>query len=304
MRALSCLLLACLAIAGCGLGPGKERTGGVELRVTRDFGHQTLGDVRAGKIREGQTVMRLLRSHFDVRTRYGGGFVQAIRGVAGKGPGGQRDWFYFVNGVEAKVGAADYELSPGDVVQWDYRRWDAAMSVPAIVGAFPEPFRHGLHGKRFPVRVECEAAASAPCNEVKRRLDAEGIAATGASLGTSGTEKVIRVVVAKWRRARTISSVSPLEQGPARSGVFAHFSRGGLELLGENGKPAQLAPPGTGLVAALAPSGSIVWLVTALDDRGLLAAARALDRRDLRDAYAVAVTPSGSERLPLERSAP
>jgi hypothetical protein len=239
-----------------------------------------------------------------VKTRYGGGFVQAIRGVAGKGPGGRRDWFYFVNGVEAKVGAADYELSPGDVVQWDYRRWDAAMGVPAIVGAFPEPFRHGLHGKRFPVRVECEAAAAPPCRVAKSRLRAEGIDATGASLGTSGAEKVIRVVVAKWPRARTIGAASLLEKGPARSGVFARFTRAGLGLLGDDGKPMRRAGPGTGLVAALAPSGSVVWLVTALDDRGLLAAARALDRRELRDAYAVATTQAGSERLPLEHSGP
>ena len=296
------MLLACLALAGCGFGPGKERAGGAELRVTRDFGRLTMGDVKVRKVREGQTVMRLLRSHFDVKTRYGGGFVQSIRGLAGKGAGGRQDWFYFVNGVEAGVGAADYELSPGDVVQWDYRRWDAAMRVPAIVGAFPEPFRHGLHGKRFPVRVECEAAPSAPCRAAKSRLRAEGSEATGASLGTSGTEKVIRVVVAKWPRARTVSAAALLEQGPRRSGVFARYTRAGLELLGEDGRPVRRASPGTGLVAALAPSGSIVWLVTALDDRGLLAAARALDQRDLRDAYAVAVTQAGSERLPLRRS--
>src|SRR4051794_24477343 len=165
--------------------------------------------------------MRLLRSHFDVKTRYGGGFVQAIHGLTGKGPGGRHDWFYFVNGREGAVGAADYELSTGDVVQWDYRRWDAAMAVPAIVGAFPEPLRHGLRGKRFPVRVECESASAPACTETKRRLRAEGVEATGASLGTSAAEKVIRVVVAKWSRARSVSAVRSLERGPSRSGVFA-----------------------------------------------------------------------------------
>jgi hypothetical protein len=36
-------------------------------------------------------------------------------------------------------------LRPGDVEWWDYRSWrGGAMSVPVVVGAFPEPFLHGF----------------------------------------------------------------------------------------------------------------------------------------------------------------
>ena len=88
---------------GCGLGEGEERGGdGVELRVTRDFGHDQLGAARVESVREGETVMRMLRSEFDIETRYGGRFVQAIDGLEGQGAGGERDWFYFVNGIEAE----------------------------------------------------------------------------------------------------------------------------------------------------------------------------------------------------------
>jgi uncharacterized protein DUF4430 len=269
--------------------------------VTRDFGQRLLGSARLDKVRQDQTVMRFLRSDFDVKTRYGGRFVQAINGVAGRGTEGRSDWFYFVNGLEAGVGASDYELSPGDVVQWDYRRWDAAMSVPAIVGAFPEPLRRGRQGKRLPVRVECEAAASDPCQEVKRRLRKLGVGATGSSLGAPGTGNVIRVVVGRWRSVRLVQAAARLEEGPQRSGVFARFAGARrLELLDGAGKVARQAPPGTGLVAALSPSErDIVWVVTALDERGLEAAARALDGRVLRDAYAVAATPGGPVKLPV-----
>jgi hypothetical protein len=296
------LLCAIVVVAsGCGLGAGSERSGGVQLRVTRDFGHKRLGAVRVKKIREDQTVMRLLRSKFDVGTRYGGRFVQSIGGLSGKGASGQVDWFYFVNGIEASVGAAEYTLSPGDVVQWDYRRWDAAMRVPAIVGAFPEPFLHGLKGKRYPVRVECADDSSPPCRLVKSRLERAGVAATGASLGTSGTRHVLRVVVAPWKRAKIVAAVAALAQGPQSSGVFARFARGGrvLYLLGPSGEVTSTAPPGTGLVAALAPSqDEIVWVVTGLDGRGVAAAARALDARSLKDAYAVAATRGRVVKLP------
>jgi Domain of unknown function (DUF4430) len=303
MRALPGLLVCALAVAGCGLGPGSERKGGVEVRVTRDFGHRLLGSAKAGKLREGQTVMRFLRSRFRVGTRFGGGFVQSIDGLSGGGAGGHIDWFYFVNGVEATVGAGDYELSPGDVVQWDYRRWDAAMRVPAIVGAFPEPFRHGLRGKRFPVRVECADAGSEPCGEVKARLRRAGVATSGASLGAQGTRKVIRVIVGSWRRLRLVRAAAALEGPPKESGVFARFAARGrtLELLDAEGHEARRAASGTGLVAALAPSeDQVVWVITGVDDAGVERAASSLDSHTLRDAFAVAATPGGDKPLPVE----
>jgi hypothetical protein len=296
------LVAGLLVLAGCGLGAGEERGGAAaDVRVTRDFGHKRLGTLRVEKVREDETVMRVLRSKFDVDTRYGGRFVQSIEGLSGKGAAGQMDWFYFVNGIEASVGAAEYELSPGDVVQWDYRRWDGAMRVAAIVGAFPEPFLHGLKGKRYPVRVECGDERSRACRLVKSRLDRVGAAPTGASLGTSGTRHVLRIVVAPWRQAKIVSAVSVLTKSPEDSGVFARVTRGGreLDLLGPGGDVVRRAPAGTGLVAAFAPSDQdIVWAVTGLDEKGVEAAAEALDRSSLRDAYALAATPNGTLKLP------
>ena len=128
-------LVACLAAAGCGFGEGEERGGAaVELRVTRDFGHEELATARIDNVREDETVMRMLRSEFDIDTGYGGRFVQAIDGLEGSGAGSYHDWFYWVNGVEGSVGAGEFELSPGDRVQWDWRDWEATMRVPAIVG--------------------------------------------------------------------------------------------------------------------------------------------------------------------------
>jgi Domain of unknown function (DUF4430) len=304
-------LLAALALAGCspaavgcGFGEGEEREGGASVRVTRDFGRMQLGASRVARVRDDQTVMRLLRSEFDVDARYGGRFVQGIDGLEGEGAGGQEDWFYFVNGVEAGVGAAEYELSPGDRVQWDYRDWSAAMRVPAIVGAFPEPFLHGLEGERRPVRVECEEAEARVCDEAKERLHRVGVSTAGASIGAPGTETVTRLVVARWPRARIVRGASGLEEGPEATGVFARFEPGRreLELLDESGRPARRVEPGdgVGLVLAMRPRDEeLVWLVTALDERGLEAGVRALAEDRLRDAFAVAVTGRTVEKLPL-----
>jgi Domain of unknown function (DUF4430) len=297
-------LLGALLFAGCGFGAGEEREGGAELRVTRDFGRVELGSARLETLREDQTVMRFLRSEFDVETRFGGRFVQAIDGLTGGGPTGTRDWFFFVNGIESETGAAEYELSPGDRVQWDHRRWDAAMRVPAIVGAYPAPFVSGLEGGRRPVRVECEEVDSAPCEDAKQALERAGVPASGSSVGAPGIEAVTRLVVARWPRARIVRGASTLEEGPEESGVFARFAADGrsLELLDEDGEAVRTVLPGEGtaLVAALRPrADELVWLVTALDRKGLAAGVAALDEDMLRDAFAVAVTGHNVEKLPL-----
>jgi hypothetical protein len=304
MRWLGALLAAALLLGGCGIGPGKERAGGAIVRVTRDFGHEQIAATRTKTLREDQTVMRLTESKFDVGTRFGGRFVDAIDGL--KGSSGMRDWFFFVNGIESEVGAAEYKLSPGDRVQWDYRDWSATMRVPAIVGAFPEPFLNGLNGERRPVRVECDDAQSKPCGAAKDALDKVHVPVSGSSLGAPGTEQVTRLVVARWPRARIVRGGFTLEEGPDRSGVFARFAKDGrsLDLLDPNGDVARTvhAGDGTALVAAMRPrADELVWLVTSLDAEGLAAGVRALREDALRDAFAVAVTGRTVEKLPLER---
>ena len=299
------LTLVAVLLAGCGLGEGNAREGGgAELRVTRDFGRATLGSARLDEVRDGQTVMRLLRSRFDVKTRFGGRFVQSIGKRAGGGAGGHLDWFYWVNGIEADRGAAEYELSPGDRVQWDYRDWTAAMRVPAIVGAYPQPFERGFDGKRRPVRVECHDAEAKACRTVKSRLERAGVPVSSSVIGTAYSAKIIRVVVARWSQARLARAATILNGPPNESGVFARFARDGrsLELLDDRGRTARrvASGSGTGIVAAMRPAGDdLVWLVTGLDDRGVESAAAALDEKVLKDAFAVAATGRVVETLPL-----
>jgi hypothetical protein len=291
------LLLAGLLLGGCGGAATDDREGPVSLRVTRDFGHAELGSVRTAKLADGDTVLRLLRSQFEVET--GPRSIEAIDGLAATET---RRWSFYVNGVEPEDGPADHELLPGDRVQLDYR--PEQPDVRAIVGAYPEPFGSGAGEKRRPVRVECDAAESDPCRGAKQALEDAGIPVSSSSLGAPGTEAVTRLVVAAWPRARIVRGAPTLEHGPQQSGVFARFAADGatLELLDADGRVARTvrAGDGTALVAALQPrADELLWLVTALDREGLAAGVRALRTTALRDAYAVAVTGAKVEKLPL-----
>lgn len=160
-------LLAVALLAGCG---GEER-GTATLWVTRDRGAQVLV---AAKVAAGQSAMQALDRETDLDTRYGGRYVQAVEGLEGS-LSERRDWFWFVNGYEADRSAAEYRLRAGDVVWFDYRDWRTRRSQPVVVGAFPEPFLHGV-GKRRPAVVVYEAGLRAEAVRFAKLLRGRAIA--------------------------------------------------------------------------------------------------------------------------------
>jgi len=272
MRLALVVLLAGL-VAGCGFGAGSQADSGqATVTVTRDFGHRELAPSQTAAANG--TVMRLLQSHFTVKTRYGGGFVQSIDGVSG---GGQVDWFYYVNGIEASDGAAAHRLAPGDRVWWDHHAWGAAQRVPAVVGAFPQPF------KAEPAQVVCLGTAA--CKTVEERL--------GARPGDG-----IRVLVGTWADVRKDAAARTLEEGPALSGVYAKPGADGFALLDASGKTVRTV---TGGLVAATRSGDErpTWIVTGTDEAGVEAAAAALTEDRLRRHFALAVAGGEDLALPL-----
>ncbi len=291
------LLSAALAVAGCGLGPGDE-LGRVELTVTRDYGSGEVVPPVTDEVNESDTVMRVLERNADITTRYGGGFVQSIEGIEGEyGGGSSLDWFFYVDGVESTVGAADFDLGGDEAIWWDYRDWSATLSVPAVVGSWPQPFTGGYEGHEHPTAVECRGGGAA-CAAVEARLRDAGATLAGGEGGPGA----IRVLVGPWGRLRSDPAAAQLEAGPQGSGVFARFEAKGdgevLVGLDQAGDPRGSFGPDAGLVAATRRGGAPpTWLVTGARASGVEAAAGLLDAASLRDHYAVAT--EGGEVTPL-----
>ena len=140
---------------GCGLGPGDSSPGTATLTVTRDYGADPVLEASESDPSESETVIRFLDREAEITTRYGGGFVQSIDGTAGGVEGGRsNDWFFFVNGIESPRGSAEVAVRGGDRIWWDYRDWTAAISTPAVVGSWPEPFLQASAEPREPARGE------------------------------------------------------------------------------------------------------------------------------------------------------
>jgi len=291
--------VAAIATAGCGLGSGRGLRD-VRLTITREYGSTPVLAREVGDVTESDTVMRVLeRNAAKVATRYGGGFVQAIDGLeAQERFGRSRDWFFYVDGVESTVGAADYSLKGGESVWWDYRDWSAAMRVPAVVGSWPQPFVGEYDGRRHPVVVDCRGGEAA-CAQVRGRLER-----VGATISDGMPADAIRVLVGPWARLREDSAATQIEGGPQRSGVFAGFRRTArgyvLQGLGEDGDTALSLGRDAGLVAATRRSEAPpTWVVTGTDRQGVQEAAALLDVAHLRDRYAVAVEAGNERPLPV-----
>ncbi len=295
------LLSAALAAAGCGLGPGAS-VGSVELTVTREFGAVPVVARSVGAT-ESDTVMRVLEGSAAISTRYGGGFVRSIDGVeAARQHGRPHDWFFYVDGVESPIGAADYALRGGERIWWDYRDWSATNSVPAVVGSWPAPFVGGYEGAEHPVTVECEGGGGGgACGRTRRALRGVGV-----RLGSGAPPGAIRVLVGPWARVRSDPAAAQIEGGPARSGVFAELARRGrgyeLSGLDADGRVARRFGPGAGLLAATRRyGGPPVWVVTGATAAGVGAAAGLLDAAKLRDHYAVVAEDGKETALPVSR---
>jgi hypothetical protein len=302
--AVASALLALLAAAGCGLGPGAD-VGDVRLTVTRDYGREAMAEATVAA-QESDTVMRVLEGEADVSTRYGGGFVHSIDGVAEESRGGDPyDWFFYVDGEESEIGAADYDVEGGERIWWDYRNWGAVNHVPEVVGSWPAPFKNGIGGERHPVVVECLFRGSLrtdsdrkeprACERTRQALEDEGV-----RVAAGAPEKALRILVGPWSEVRRDRIARLIGEGPTESGVFAEFDGHDLVALDEAGEARDDLGPDAGLVAATNRYGGLpVWVVTGGTEAAVDRAAEALEPALLRNRYAIAAKGALVYPLPL-----
>lgn len=274
-RALA-LVLAVTALAGCGAS-AIETSDDISLTVTRDFGAR---DVVSGVVQ---------------RAPAAGGLTRILQPFGN--PRGAQS--LFVNGILADKPISELEVNGGDRVWLDQHAPGVAREISAVVGAFPEPFLHGVDGKRLPVRVECDDPRAGSCAAVAEKLISLGVVAGRSVIGRSAADVTVRVLVAPWKRLRGREfEADSIDRGPRESGVYARFDASAQRLLvlDAAGKVASTLGAGTGLIAAIrAPDRQPVWFVTGTDVAGVDAAARALDESVLSDRFALAI----SDDLPV-----
>jgi len=247
-------------VAGCervSQSPPDGDAAAAAIVATADFGARSLLDVR---VAPDQTVLRALRGATEVRTEYGGGFVAEMLGRRSDA-GARRDWFFWVDGLLADVGAAERTLADGEEVWWDHHRWDGIRAPLAVVGQWPAPFA----GR--------EVAADQPLADV--------VAEAGARLVEGTADWRVRVdddaELADREKAWARATRDP---GPA--GLTARVDGGAVLVQGADGEWSPV--PGAGALAAAVPLGAraadgVLLAVAGVDDAAARAAARTIATR-------------------------
>ena len=294
-------LVAAVLLSGCGFGAGPG-TKDASVQVTGNFGNQRYGSAVEKKVPGAETVMSLLERHFKLSTRYGGGFVESIGGHAGSSS--HRDWFFYVNGIEATKGAAATAVHAGDHIWWDLHDWTATDSVPAVVGSYPEPFTSGIGGREFPTLLNCGSGVQRACNIVGNALHKYGVKAADQVLGTGSGSDSLAVVIGNWGQVKGVIAAQLIAAGPRQSGVYAQFvgsSGQALELDNAKGQVVRTLRGSVGLIAATgeASLGQPTWFVTGNNNAAVMAAARAFTAAKLQQHFAVAVDGSTTIPVPL-----
>ena len=248
--------------------------------------------------------MRLLQRSYDVDTRYGGGFVQEIDGIGGGREDGRRvDWFYYVNGIEAPVGAASAASPPATAsggTATTGRRPSASRPWSA---RSPSRSRPGSMASASRSAWCAPATPSAPCDEVTTRLEQAGVKAVPrAVLEQSPGKEVLRVLVGRWAEVRARRRRPAARARPGRHGSLRPADRHGRrDRASQRRRPAGThAARRIGLVAATSVEAQApTWIVTGTDDVGVAAAAAALTEERLEQHFALAVEAGRDVPLPV-----
>lgn len=275
-------------VVGCGvksddaskpskIQPETDSGTSIALWVTRDFGRSVLLKKEV-ECKKNASVFDVLNENTKVTTAYGGGFVESINGLKSKNntlTGERYDWFYYVNGIFADVGALDYVLHNGEVIWWDYHPWSTGISTPAVIGCYPEPFLHGYNGKVKPTIIMSTEGNTILAGSLEKALEAQGVASVNIKPLDENLLKNRQgptIVIGEWAELKKIPWLEDLNNAYKKNGTFIHFINEGVELTDYNGTVVKEIDQNAGAILATGEGSgddAPLWVITGTDQESL-----------------------------------
>jgi hypothetical protein len=290
--AISCLFV--IVVSGCQSQPSGEIA--VRVIVSQDFGNELMLD-KSAIVNDGTAALDALEKVATVETKYGGGFVEAINGIRSQYSGSKvkKDWFFYVNGMSARVGGLSYKLRDGDVEHWDFHDWSFHAFVPAIIGDFPQPFLSGYQGKVLPTTIVYDEgfqeAAQHLINKLGK-LGVENIHMAGPE-SSAYSKKFSNLILLG---TKGFEPIAELNKNYGKLGFFIHFAEDKVARFDLQGNQAQYGSD-CGLIQATQnpwnPKGigaceNVIWVVSGTNNAAVEDAAGALINHYEKFRYACA----------------
>lgn len=272
----------------------------VRLFVSRDYGRQIIFDQQVACL---DSPLAITKAHLKVETAYDGGFVNSINGLASgytdQARKKKQDWFWYYNGALAARGAGDVSLHTGDVVIWDYHDWGSSMLTPAIIGAYPHPFKQG----GLLLYSEESKDLAARFSETLRKSGTGSMqvqALSGQNINRRGQPTLL---IGDSSSLASHKDLQALLAHTRQTGMFCRISSGGLQAIGADGTPSgpEYSKAAACIIAAGTGMGDAnpLWVIAFTDAEGAEAALRFLQGGIApRYAWGALITPEGTVALP------
>lgn len=288
-----------------------EKKNLITLQVTRDFGAQVVSHKKV-ELQKDWTILDLLKANLEIETDLDGEFINGINGLkTDKGglSGKRTDWFYYVNGICADMGADAYRLQGGETVWWDYHLWESMGSaISAVIGSYPEPFIHGYGGKTGGTTVMHAPEKVKLGEKLKKALEAKGVK----TVTLSGIEEDVLkkrkgpvLVIGEWPELNQVKWLQDFNKAYRKTGTGVHFTDQGLELIQYNGEVDREVSGSAGVIIATG-SGlgdeAPLWIVGGTDEKGLDQAVNLLadHPEKISGMYGAALESGKIVRLPVQ----
>lgn len=267
------ILLSLVAFIGCDENNVINQDGSIEILVSKDFGQDRLSNKQIN-FEEGQTVLDVLNEHHEIETAYGGGFINSIDGLK-SGFTNQKnrekiDWFYYVNGILAQVGAGDYEVRTGDSVIWDYHNWDDSTYLSSIIGAYPKNFVQGYNGNKLNMNILYTKGYEKEGKKLQKYLDNHGgedIQVLAISEEALKDNTLNTIVIGPWDKLSQYDYIHQLYKNREKTGIFFEIDQQ-VTALNYSRKQTKTFEKGAAITSVLKDYGdmSTIWLITGNDE--------------------------------------
>lgn len=224
-----------------------------------------------------QSAMQILQKACNVKTVYGGAFVTSIDGV---GPGQadeKKNWFYYINGIMANVGARQYSSKPGDNIWWDFHSWDKTVYIPSVIGAYPQPFLSGYGGRAEKTFILYTLSLKGKAFGLKEKLEELGVQNVGLK---AFDERLIRkqnnifIIIGSWQDLKRHRVIQDIYKNYRKIGLFIKFEADKLHIMDIYGKTQKEFEKAAAIVATKGGVGlsGTIWFITGTDDESIEAA--------------------------------
>lgn len=119
------LILFIGILAGCATDDDTAKNGTepieVDIIISLENGEEILEEATI-EVESGSVLLDVLEENFDVKIA-DGGYVEAINDIQAE-DGQTYSWMYTVNGEHSMVGAGDYVVENGDLIEFDFHSWE------------------------------------------------------------------------------------------------------------------------------------------------------------------------------------